>query len=204
LPKPPRSTKNLKRKRHAAETDGKSIPKKMPAAATKRPRLDPTVSTVRGRAAKAQANIKLDAQAKELAAFQRDSTAFGASKKEVASTPLPGRPVGTRVSRRLRGDVEDGWQPVPEEWLSEAGNTKEEDKRKVTELKTGLESDQGSISDLTELSSLEETVDVPTPENVDSKTGEMGQVMDDRELDGASTVPDGFIEWETVSAARHR
>jgi hypothetical protein len=171
----------------------------------KRPRLDPTLSTGRGRAAKAQANIKLDAQAKELAAFQRDSTTFRASKKEVVSTPLPGRPVGTRVSRRLRGDVEDGWQPVPEEWLSEAGNTKEEDKRKkMTELKTGLGSDQGSISDLTDLSSLEETVDVPTPENVDSKTGETGQVMHEKELDGASTVPNGFIEWETVSAARHR
>ena len=164
----------------------------------KRPRLDPTLSTGRGRAAKAQANIKLDAQAKERAAFQRDSTTFRASKKEVVSTPWPGRPVGTRVSRRLRGDVEDGWQPVPEEWLSEAGNTKEEDKRKkMTELKTGLESDQGSISDLTDLSSLEETVDVPT-------RGETGQVMHERELDGASTVPNGFIEWETVSAARHR
>lgn len=74
----------------------------------------------RSRAAKTQANVKLDLQAKQLAAakaeiesFNRMSTARNSPSKS-SSRPV----LGTRASRRLRGDDEDDeWQQIPEEWM---------------------------------------------------------------------------------------
>lgn len=89
------------------------------------------------RAAKLQANKKLDAQAKELAEFQRQAalltspqrTTSGRTTRQTRNSatnlPTPSRrppPVGTRVSTRLRGSVvedDDEWQQIPEEWLRE-------------------------------------------------------------------------------------
>ncbi|KAI0636158.1 hypothetical protein C8Q77DRAFT_1277460 [Trametes polyzona] len=90
------------------------------------------------RAAKVQANKKLDLQAKELAEFQRQTARLAkahpsprASRKG-ASSPAK-RAVGTRISARLRrstrgatedeDDDEDGeWQQVPDEWLKESAS----------------------------------------------------------------------------------
>lgn len=97
----------------------------------------PTPSGRSARAAKLQANKKLDAQAKELAEFQRQavlSTSPGkfsprSSRRSwnnvtvnEASSRKP--TMGTRLSARLRGtsradDDDDEWQQVPEEWLNE-------------------------------------------------------------------------------------
>lgn len=82
------------------------------------------------RAAKLNANKKLDAQAKALAEFQREnalasrptrSTRRGGLDNYTAShSPRPS--CGTRVSSRLRKakpDPEDDWQSIPDEWLTE-------------------------------------------------------------------------------------
>lgn len=89
------------------------------------------------RAAKLQANKKLDAQARELAEFQRQATASekfsSRSKRSTRSNgvahPSP-RPVrGTRASARLRGpsmdDDDDEWQQVPDEWLQQTAHDEE-------------------------------------------------------------------------------
>ncbi|TRM64914.1 hypothetical protein BD626DRAFT_400216 [Schizophyllum amplum] len=135
IPRPPRS-KTLKRKRAAAPPtktarNNKRSPAKRPrvesdppaasksrASSSRKPtgrtkRETPKAATPpaggRGgsRAAKAQANIKLDAQAKELAELQRQAQLNGA------------RSTGTRISSRLRGrDEDEEWQQVPDEWLT--------------------------------------------------------------------------------------
>ncbi|KAH9902514.1 hypothetical protein C8Q73DRAFT_633744 [Cubamyces lactineus] len=85
------------------------------------------------RAAKVQANKKLDMQAKELAEFQRqaarEAKAHASPRASRRAPPSPAkRAVGTRVSARLRrstrgatdedGDDDDAeWQEVPDEWL---------------------------------------------------------------------------------------
>ncbi|KAI0324677.1 hypothetical protein GY45DRAFT_1375369 [Cubamyces sp. BRFM 1775] len=85
------------------------------------------------RAAKVQANKKLDMQAKELAEFQRqaarEAKAHASPRAARRAPPSPAkRAVGTRVSARLRrstrgaadedGDDDDAeWQEVPDEWL---------------------------------------------------------------------------------------
>ena len=84
------------------------------------------------RAAKVQANKKLDIQAKELAEFQRQAAALARSspRKTRAPTSPAKRSAGTRVSARLRhagkmGDEnssDDEWQQVPDEWLQESAS----------------------------------------------------------------------------------
>ena len=88
----------------------------------------------RSRAAKVQANKKLDAQAKELAEFQRQNAAsHAAAAKKQADRKKTGSPrktvLGTRTSARLRGTTsgeDDEWQPIPAEWLEEASEEKSE------------------------------------------------------------------------------
>ena len=84
------------------------------------------------RAAKVQANKKLDLQAKELAEFQRQTAALQRSsprKSARAPTSPAKRALGTRVSARLRhagkaedDDSDDEWQQVPDEWLQESAS----------------------------------------------------------------------------------
>jgi hypothetical protein len=82
------------------------------------------------RAAKLNANKKLDAQAKALAEFQRENTIVSRSTRSTRrggldDDPAPHSPRpyrGTRVSSRLRKakpDPEDEWQSIPDEWLTE-------------------------------------------------------------------------------------
>ncbi|KAI0759560.1 hypothetical protein BD413DRAFT_487618 [Trametes elegans] len=88
------------------------------------------------RAAKVQANKKLDLQAKELAEFQRQTAQLKAkanssprATRKAARSPTK-RAMGTRVSARLRRSTrgtpdedddedDDEWQQVPDEWLQE-------------------------------------------------------------------------------------
>jgi hypothetical protein len=173
-----------------------------------------------GRAAKTQAQAKLDAQAKELAEFQRQAASASRSSKRQKAEPA--RTMGTRVSARLRGEVEDEWQPVPEEWLVDAkdheagpslnGRGKRGGAGKRA-IKTGLESDGESISDLTELSSErdeetnplngtdmvdEEMTNEDSPPTHDDETH--NTLPNDSGLEEQPHLPDGFIEWETVSS----
>ena len=80
----------------------------------------------RARAAKTQANAKLDLQAKQLAAVKAEMDALNRKSTSRKSPAKPSsRPtIGVRMSRRLRGgggadDEDDEWQPIPEEWLSQ-------------------------------------------------------------------------------------
>lgn len=149
-----------------------------------------------GRVAKTQAKIKLDAQAKELAEFQRQISTASKNKGKGPALPPP-PPKGTRLSKRLRGSMEeDEWQPVPEEWLTGAKEPGSE-----TNLpKTGLESDDESA--LTSLSDEDEdeTVGEAGSEAALRKLkggGEIGESVNSKELE--SEVPADFIEWDTVS-----
>ncbi|EIN04932.1 hypothetical protein PUNSTDRAFT_146212 [Punctularia strigosozonata HHB-11173 SS5] len=191
---PPRPT-NLKRKRaaarqpsrKAARTDS-TVARSSPAmnerrkvvslkaaspAPAKNTRRDAGVSpatanTGRGaRAAKLQANIKLDEQAKALEAFRREAEnglpgrARATRQPTVLQTPskppLSGTPRGTRASARLRGTVvsdEDEWQPIPQEWLKD-GNT-DEVEGGMSEMEGGTRAGSGDEDILSELSDLTE------------------------------------------------
>ncbi|GLB40648.1 putative PHD zinc finger [Lyophyllum shimeji] len=185
IPRPPRTkagtnTASLKRKR-ATPASTKTVAKGKghaavgsAAPAAKRPRLQAeepvNPGTGRSRAAKAQAKVKLDEQAKELAelnrqadALARSSSGLRTSTRGMGASPSnkapPPKPRGTRVSARLRGqDHDDEWQAVPEEWLNEMegsiskANGKKGAAKEKESKKTGLESDGSEISDLTELS----------------------------------------------------
>ncbi|OJA10917.1 hypothetical protein AZE42_08233 [Rhizopogon vesiculosus] len=237
---PPRPT--LKRKRPATSNTSKYTSRKS-SSANKRQRVDlepePTTSPAtptrssrrrnqahaqnsspsssRGtRAAKSRANQKLDAQAKDLAEYQRQM----ARSKSANATPR--RPSGIRVSARLRGALTDNeeWQEVPEEWLAGVHEGQERDGKTVPKtkarLKTGLESDEESISDLTELSEDENTNERAVQEEVNTDENEEACVKDEVEAESvplpdktSSKVyvngededfppPEDFIEWETV------
>ncbi|KAG0708112.1 hypothetical protein DFH29DRAFT_1047975 [Suillus ampliporus] len=242
---PPRPT--LKRKRLAKPTTSKSAGRKS-SSSNKRQRVEPEPEPTpppttparasrqrnraqtqnssppgsRGtRAAKSRANQKLDAQAKDLAEFQRQ---MARSKSDNARPLTPRRPSGIRVSARLRGALaEDEWQEVPEEWLSVSGyDGKEGDEKTLpkakTRLKTGLESDEESVSDLTELSEDEETEEEDAQEEADKEESEEpsvkdeeteaefvpapdksnGKIDDDKEDEDLPPLPEGFVEWETI------
>lgn len=107
------------------------------ASRSKTKEAETTLSGRGARAAKLQANKKLDAQAKELAEFQRQAalltspskpagrtTRFARGKQEAQPSPSKKPALGTRISARLRGcsnanESDDEWQQVPEEWLKE-------------------------------------------------------------------------------------
>lgn len=240
---PPRPT--LKRKRPATSNTSKHTSRK---SSNKRQRVDaepeptsPPATPVRSsrrrnqaqaqnhspsssrgmRAAKSRANQKLDAQAKDLAEFQRQM----ARSKSANARPLTlRRPSGIRLSARLRGALTDDeeWQEVPEEWLAGVHEGQEEKEKTLPKtkarLKTGLESDEESISDLTELSEDDGTNERDTQENANADEHEEADVKDEEaELESAPapdktngkmnaseededlpTPPEDFIEWETV------
>ena len=204
---PPKSTKPLKRKRSPQII-----------ASAKRPRL--TVSTEQcsdvhathsqhsrrhSRAAKDQAIMRLDAQARDLAKLNRqanllkhESTTFRRTLLRTQLTEHTSRPLGTRISARLRGSQEEEWQSIPKEWLHEEKslpNVKTEAKLS----KTGLESDEDAISDLTELS---EEISDDSKLNVSSLGGKLAEssTIEHREKSGEPQVlSNTYVEWETVS-----
>ncbi|KAG2036286.1 hypothetical protein BDR03DRAFT_866433 [Suillus americanus] len=215
---PPRQT--LKRKRltnpNASKSSGKKSfskrqrvdpepeptpPPTTPARASRRRNQTQTQNSSpsgsRGtRAAKSRANQKLDAQAKDLAEFQRQM----ARSKSTNARPLtPRRPSGIRVSARLRGNLaDDEWQEVPNEWLSPSVHDGTEGEEKTppkakARLKTGLESDEDSVSDLTELSEDDDTDEGDTQEEAQEEAD-----AEEDEEPNLPSLPEGFIEWETI------
>ncbi|KAF9000745.1 hypothetical protein BDQ17DRAFT_1281976 [Cyathus striatus] len=208
LPKP---QKSLKRKRPATAKANGASKAKEPA---KRQRIHSTrnqpnepspaiSSSGRGRAAKAKAKIKLDAQARELAelnrqaALQRATESPGRKRRSangaLKENPTASRPLGTRLSARLRGVQGEEWQPIPEEWLND--NDEDGVKPKAT-TKTGLESDEDNISDLTELS--EESRDKSHPP-ADSKSEPVSDSEKaEKQANVNDNIPNNFVEWETI------
>lgn len=209
---------------------------------SKRQRLDPGVPpqsarqkvtenppNSRGsRAAKARANEKLDAQAKDLAKFERHITSLSRTKasKAYSLSRNQHRSAGIRVSARLRGSavIEDEWQEIPEEWLNTQIRSPVDEMAQPSSFprkhstKTGLESDDGSISDLTELSDIEsepgpgETAkEVDTRESVLSDadpgmteyaaTSDIHSTQEEKEAEpivDQDPIPRDFVEWETI------
>jgi hypothetical protein len=120
--------------------------------------------------------------------------------------------------------ADDEWQEVPDEWLSPSVHDGTEGEEKTPpnakkRLKTGLETDEDSISDLTELSEDDDTNEGDAQEEADAGEDEEPDVKDeesevesvpvsdkpngkidvDEEDEELPSLPEGFIEWETVS-----
>jgi hypothetical protein len=187
---------------------GEKVTIKVPAQKV----ADSPVTNGRGRAAKAQAKEKLDQQAKQLAEFNRQAAELAKKqnprgKRGAAASSLASlRPAGTRISARLRGSAkqeDEEWQVVPDEWLQD----KSEDEYQAPEetLKTGLESDDDNMSDLTQLSDDEEEEEEeeepepepePEPEVKEEPEDERYNVHVDPSV--TPCIPEGFIQWELV------
>lgn len=162
----------------------------------------------RGRAAKLQAKIKLDAQAKELVELNRQTRGNRQTTRASKSSNRPSRPLGTRVSARLRGVQTNEWQSIPDEWLDESSDTgrqanSDDGKRSSRGLQQALDNQDDSVSELTELSDDSDNPDAEQEasgtrnEDVDNDTAEGTNLsVKDEEVEDQSV--DGFIEWETV------
>jgi hypothetical protein len=178
---------------------------------------------------------------------RRSSRRVASPSPSQKASPL--RPLGTRMSARLRGatQVVDEWQEIPDEWLNDAveendgasasehdkevemgANSEpnlEQDPDPETEpdadmdaqlAKTGLESDDDAVSELTELSEITPPATVvatrPKSKQSSKKSGSSrkrpshsrgrtltidASVIED-EIVHEWRPPDDFIEWETV------
>lgn len=187
-----------------------------PQRTSSRQRPTPSAAITTPRAAKMQANIKLDEQAKQLAALQKQANVEAKEQ----------RPLGTRVSSRLRGSVlDDGeWQQIPQDWLDgEGGKTNgtyrarngggrqrttrssaaatdikgrgKVEMTKKAKASIGLDSDDDS--DLTELSDDEHEVQSDLGEGeADATLEEEPESSEDESP--PPPPPDDFVEWETV------
>ena len=218
---PPKPPKQLKRKRQPAkkpqkrETKAPSTPaKRAPTEVASRSKKQPEPTSViaspsgrRSRAAKEQANLKLDAQARALAELNRQAKQTTAPMKETRSTRAaasrvqparaPRASLGTRTSARLRGtatsEEEEDWQPIPKDWLE----GKDSPKKKPT---TGLESDDES--DLTELSDDSAEEQAPSPHDEEQQDEEEAEEEEDpAKAEEEPSQPTDFVEWETVRLA---
>ena len=183
-------------------------------------------SAGRARAAKTQANAKLDLQARQLLAAKAEFESLNRRSSRGSAS----RPLGTRISRRLRGDEEDDdeCQQIPPEWLESNDDppspskrpsrtstrlnvrlTVRETPRKPPPVRrvlseepdlgnsTGLEGD----SDLTELSDSETSNrkgDTMDVADVEEAPEEDTEQKDEPEVN-EPWPPAGFVEWETVS-----
>lgn len=105
----------------------------------------------RARAAKTQANAKLDLQAKQLAAAKAEFDSLNRRSSRGSTS----RPLGTRLSRRLRGeDDDDDWQQIPPEWLEEndelpSSSPTKRSKRSVTRASTRMTKKDAPLKPLT-------------------------------------------------------
>ncbi|KAJ7573893.1 hypothetical protein C8J56DRAFT_1173207 [Mycena floridula] len=233
LPKPPKPAA-LKRKRPDAKkpnakSSRASVSKRQkteavsttkPAAAKGKGKA-PAIAGRNGRAAKAQAKIKLDAQAKELAFLNREAAArareqngIRSSHRGKTSIAVPPKPLGVRLSARLRGEEDEEWQAVPDEWLDGELSSRKPQKTKASSSKsvpkkTGLEDD--AVSDLTELSEDSEERDLDGKESETSEAEDEDEAEPEPELEPEEvekpeveqkpedfSIPEGFVEWETI------
>jgi hypothetical protein len=145
--------------------------------------------------------MKLDAQAGDLANLNRqaallnqDSTIFRPISLRSQLSRYISRPLGTRISARLRGSQKEEWQPVPKEWLNE-GTGLQDGKSEAELSKTGLESDEDAISDLTELS---EEVSDDSKLNTPSLDGKYDESPSLKHRETSRELHT-YVEWETVS-----
>ncbi|KAH9941354.1 hypothetical protein B0H21DRAFT_811643 [Amylocystis lapponica] len=195
---------SAKRKRVQPKVTGRSTRSHKKQAAP----ITPEAGGKSARAAKLQANRKLDAQAKELAEFQAASMSKSGSRStrrtrselEPRSSPpklLPQTPRGTRTSARLRGPAakeDDEWQQIPEEWLIESADVAEpidvKGKGKAKAAKEEIEEHGPAMEEhKTGLESDEESSELSDlPEDVD-ESGETEST--NQHLPSSSLFPNG-------------
>ncbi|KAG9011097.1 hypothetical protein FRB94_009240 [Tulasnella sp. JGI-2019a] len=134
-----------------------------------------------------------------------------AAAVEASSPSKRSKVVGTRVSTRIRGrELEDEWQPIPEEWLEGSSPTPSDEGRRgkrsngTSRKSTGL--DDGSDSDLTELSDAEPEEPEERSEEVkpDSEQADAEAEAPKPEEPGVEEAPwpppddPNLVEWETI------
>jgi hypothetical protein len=208
---PPRAPDNKKRKRPAANERGlkkkramrvasRPAPKRAQAPAPKPARVAKSgLTSTPTRAAKLKAQTQLNKQAKELARYQASLTSRG-----------------TRASARLRGSSDDmgEWQTIPDEWLEESApasnnrTTRRSMRSNGRKATTPSSESSSEESELTELSSEEDEKSSSSSNVDDSDEDAEGSVDDAEDRDdrddsleeSASSVPEDFVEWETVSS----
>ncbi|KIP10978.1 hypothetical protein PHLGIDRAFT_125116 [Phlebiopsis gigantea 11061_1 CR5-6] len=237
--KPPRPPAPPKRKRKAAPTKTASkvsaskavmqeesdsepepLPQKRARAANgralrnKRAASPATPSGRSARAAKLQANKKLDAQAKELAEFQRLAAASEKSSPRStrrtrnsdltsATSSKKATIVGTRVSARLRGvsqdDDDDEWQQIPEDWLKEDADSSTTSRIRPSDRRGGLRSIKPPLPPSEDADDIDDaTQDGPhTGLSSDDAISDLTELSDDddqresvKDTDMHSEVPD--------------
>ncbi|TBU25180.1 hypothetical protein BD311DRAFT_517968 [Dichomitus squalens] len=148
------------------------------------------------RAAKVQANKKLDIQAKELAEFQRQAAALARSSPRKTRAPAsPAKRItGTRVSARLRhaggagdeDDSDDEWQQVPDEWLQESASPSRRTrtrtrsgKGKVWQEEEDEDQERESEPDAEQQQDEEEAAEDPVQEQADDEERKYEAQQDD-------------------------
>ncbi|KAI0788075.1 hypothetical protein C8Q74DRAFT_1349421 [Fomes fomentarius] len=160
------------------------------------------------RAAKVQANKKLDVQAKELAEYQRQAARLASAKSRANASPRKSRgassspakrAVGTRVSARLRNSIKDDgeddedeeWQQVPEEWLQDppsptrrSTRTRNKGKQREEPEEEELEEDEERVAE--EQANEEEGGEYDGEEGKEDEDGEVNG-------DGAGEEADGDV-----------
>ncbi|TFK70279.1 hypothetical protein BDN72DRAFT_877858 [Pluteus cervinus] len=164
-------------------------PSKRKRPATTKGKTRPPAKRRRLREESRQKNSQPPQRAAKVQATQRLNERIAASQALQHSRAVlpPSRALGTRTSTRLRGQQRGEWQDVPPEWL-------EEPKQAMSSrLKTGLESDEDSISDLTELSESDHDDD---PQNQPDGARDDSLYLGDTE-NNADSIED-IIEWETI------
>lgn len=209
---PPKPAKTLKRKR-PTETRKAARPEKSKPKPPKRRRTNKSTAqentpqrTGRGRAAKLQAKIKLDAQAKELAALNKQAQARGtrqSTRSTRGSNNPPARPQGTRLSARLRGAQNNEWQSIPDEWLNESSDAGHEsgteDERVDPQVSKMNGEREDSVSDLTELSDDSDADDLDEkPEEQDTPDEQEEEEEDSPKQEEEENPAENFVEWETI------
>lgn len=163
---------------------------------------DVPLSGRQSRAAKDQAKLKLDLQAKELAQLNHEAGILKRKVKprQTSSKAQPSRRViGTRTSARLRGTQDNEWQPIPDEWLED--ETTARSGTGFAMARTGLESDRETVSDLTELSEEAEESRDPQPQLSSPANAAKDKGARHLGVDLHEEVQDtcvDFVEWETV------
>lgn len=178
------------------------------ALRSKRGTSPATPSGRNARAAKLQANKKLDAQARELAEFQRQAALTATSEKSsprstrhtrnnVNTSENSGRKtaVGTRTSARLRGESQDGdddeWQQIPDEWLKETMDPATPNRTRSSARKAKPQGRQPLPPPLEDDEDEDETVqDGPhTGLSSDDAISELTELSDDEQPEPTKSAP---------------
>jgi len=96
--------------------------------------------------------------------------------------------------------MDDGWQKVPKEWLEpEAGSSKKRGKAPAKKGQAKKKPSKGDES--SELSELSESGEEDVEMDEEHEDQEQNAEENEDEEDVNVPLPEGFVEWETVSTS---